>query len=104
MDNRINEIRRKTSALRADMSELEAAIRNQIKHDLDCTETALRLMAMRQELTALIGDWKAAGGGDRLPIADVRPKENHRSPAKSENKSENKSGNKSEKLRIVARR
>ena len=57
-------------------------------------------MAMRQELTALLGDWKAAGGGDRLPMADVRPKENHRSPAKSENKSDHKS----EKLRIVARR
>jgi hypothetical protein len=104
MDNRINEIRRKTGALRADMSELEAAIRNQIKHDLDCSEAALRLMAMRQELMALIGDWKAAGGGDRLPIADVPPKENRRPPAKSESKSENKSENKSEKLRIVSRR
>ena len=92
MDNRINEIRRKISVLRADMTEVEAAIRNQVKHDLDCTEAAMRLMAMRQELAALIGDWKAAGGGDRLPTVEVRPKENRLAAAKSE------------KLRIVARR
>jgi hypothetical protein len=92
MDNRINEIRRKISVLRADMTEVEAAIRNQVKHDLDCTEAATRLMAMRQELAALIGDWKAAGGGDRLPTVEVRPKENRLAAAKSE------------KLRIVARR
>jgi hypothetical protein len=92
MDNRINEIRRKISALRADMAELEGSIRSQIKHDLDCAESAMRLMAMRQELAALIGDWKAAGGGDRLPTVEARPKENRRSPEKSE------------KLRIVARR
>ena len=92
MDNRINEIRRKISVLRADMTEVEAAIRNQVKHDLDCTEAATRLMAMRQELAALIGDWKAAGGGDRLPTVEARPKENRLPAAKSE------------KLRIVARR
>jgi len=92
MDNRINETRRKISALRADMSELEGAIRNQIKHDLDCTESAMRLMAMRQELAALIGDWKAAGGREQLPMVEVRPKENHRSPDKSE------------KLRVIGRR
>jgi hypothetical protein len=84
MDNRINEIRRKISVLRADMIEVEAAIRNQIKHDLDCTESAMRLMAMRQELAALIGDWKAAGGRDRLPTVQERLKENHRPPEKSE--------------------
>jgi hypothetical protein len=74
------------------MTEVEAAIRNQVKHDLDFTEAATRLMAMRQELAALIGDWKAAGGGDRLPTVEVRPKENRLAAAKSE------------KLRIVARR
>jgi chorismate mutase len=84
MDNRINEIRRKISVLRADMIEVEGAIRNQIKHDLDCTESAMRLMAMRQELAALIGDWKAAGGRDRLPTVEARLKENHRTAEKSE--------------------
>jgi chorismate mutase len=92
MDNRINEIRRKISALRTDMVEVEGGIRNQIKHDLDCTESALRLMAMRRELVALIGDWKAAGGGDRLPTVEVRLKETHRSPEKID------------KLRALARR
>jgi chorismate mutase len=92
MDNRINEIRRKISALRADMTELEGSIRSQIKHDLDCAESAMRLMAMRLELTALIGDWKAASGGDRLPTVEVRLKENRRSPEKNE------------KLHILARR
>jgi hypothetical protein len=92
MDNRINEIRRKISVLRADMTEVEGSIRNQIKLDLDCSESAMRLMAMRQELTALIGDWKAAGGGDRLPTVEVRLKESHRSPDKDE------------KLRALSRR
>jgi hypothetical protein len=92
MDNRINEIRRKISALRADMAELEGSIRGQIKHDLECSESAMRLMAMRQELAALIGDWKAAGGGDRLPTVEARPKENPRAPKKDD------------KLRILARR
>ncbi len=95
MDNRINEIRRKISVLRADMMEMEAAIRGQIKHDLDCTESATRLLAIRQEVVALIGDWKAAGGGERLPTVQERLKENHRSPEKHQ---------KSEKLRVVARR
>jgi len=67
MDNRINEIRRKISALRAEMSEIEAAVRDQVNRDLDCTADAQRLMAMRAELAGLIGRWKAAGGSERLP-------------------------------------
>ena len=55
MDNRINEIRRKISALRAEMAEIEAAVRDQVNHDLDCTADARRLMAMRAELAGLIG-------------------------------------------------
>jgi hypothetical protein len=67
MDNRINEIRRKISALRAEMSDIEAAVRDQVNRDLDCTADAQRLMAMRAELAGLIGRWKAAGGSERLP-------------------------------------
>jgi hypothetical protein len=104
MDNRINEIRRKISVLRAEMIEVEGAIRNQITHDLDCTESATRLMAMRQELAALVGDWKAAGGGDRLPTVQERLKENHRSSEKSEKNDKSGKSGKSEKLRIFARR
>jgi chorismate mutase len=66
MDNRINEIRRKISVLRAEMALLEATIRDQIKHDLDCSEAAQSLLSMRTEVTAQIGRWKVAGGGEWL--------------------------------------
>ena len=74
MDNRINEIRRKMSALRSQMLAEEVCIRDQVNHDLDCTESSLRLMGMRAELATLIGEWKAAGGSvaERL-TEDYRP-------------------------------
>ena len=53
MDNRINELRRKISALRLEMLEFEASIRDQINNDRDCSESATHLMQMRQHLTAL---------------------------------------------------
>ena len=65
MDNRINEIRCKMGVLRVEMTRVEDAMRDQIKHDLDCTESALRLMAMRTEMAALVAEWKAAGGVNR---------------------------------------
>jgi chorismate mutase len=74
MDNRINEIRRKISLLRAEMTRVEATMRDQIKHDLDSTEAALRLMAMRAELAALVAEWKAAGGSELLPTIQERLK------------------------------
>jgi hypothetical protein len=67
MDNRINEIRRKISLLRVRMIELEALVRNQVCQDLDCSEAAGEQLAARREIARLIGEWKAAGGGDRLP-------------------------------------
>ncbi|MGY3608066.1 MULTISPECIES: hypothetical protein [unclassified Bradyrhizobium] len=70
MDNRINEIRRKISALRDEMIVAEGVVRDQVNHDHDCTEAARRLLAMRSEMTELIDQWKAAGGSERLP--DVR--------------------------------
>jgi hypothetical protein len=82
MDNRINEFRRKISLIRTEMMAVEAAIRDQINHDLDCTEASLRLMSMRAELLVLIGEWKGAGGSDRLPTVAERLKENHRIPEK----------------------
>lgn len=72
MDNKINEIRRKISTLRAEMTLIEAAVRDQINRDLDCSEASYRLMAMRVEVAELIGRWKAAGGGDRLPTVQER--------------------------------
>jgi chorismate mutase len=82
MDNRINEIRRKISSLRAEMIDVEATMRDQVNRDRDCTEASLRLMAKRAELLVLLGEWKAAGGSDRLPTVEERLKETHRLPEK----------------------
>jgi hypothetical protein len=82
MDNRINEIHSKISSLRAEMMDAEAAIRDQVNLDLDCTEASLRLMAKRTELLVLLDEWKAAGGSNRLPTVEERLKENHRPPEK----------------------
>jgi low affinity Fe/Cu permease len=78
MDNRINEIRRKIRSLRAEMVGVEDAMHDQIRNDLDSTESALRLMAMRKELAALVAEWKAAGGSDPLPTIEERLKANNR--------------------------
>jgi hypothetical protein len=72
MDNRVNQIYRKISALRAEMAGVEATIRDQINHDLNCSEASYRLMAMRAEVAALVGQWRAAGGGERLPSMPER--------------------------------
>ncbi|MCP1844519.1 chorismate mutase [Bradyrhizobium sp. USDA 4524] len=72
MDNKINEIRRKISTLRAEMTLIEASIRDQVNRDLDCSEASYRLMAMRAEVAQLVGRWKAAGGGERLPTVRER--------------------------------
>ena len=82
MDNRINEIRRKISVLRADMLRIEDAVRKQINHDLDCTESSLRLMAMWTQLAALVAAWKSAGGAEPMPTVEQRLKVNHRPPQK----------------------
>jgi hypothetical protein len=74
MDNRINEIRRKVRLLRAQLLELEVLARNQVTHDLDCSEAAGRQLALRREMVELIGEWKAAGGGDRLPSPPDGPR------------------------------
>ena len=78
MDNRINEIRRKISLLRAEMVCVEDAMRDQIRHDLDSTNSALRLMDMRKKLAALVADWRAAGGSEPLPTIQERLKASNR--------------------------
>ena len=67
MDNRINEIRRKISALRAEMARVEETMRNQINQDLDCTESALRLMALRADILLLID---VEGGRRQRSVTD----------------------------------
>jgi hypothetical protein len=78
MDNRLNELRRKISALRLNMLDMAASIRDQVNRDRDCTESSLRLMGMRQELTALVREWTLLGGGERLPTIQERLRENYR--------------------------
>jgi hypothetical protein len=55
---------------------------DQIKHDLDSTEAALRLMAMRAELATVVAEWKAAGGSESLPTIQERLKAKSRPPQK----------------------
>ena len=78
MDNRINDIRCKMDVLRVEMTRVEDAMRDQIKHDLDCTESELRLMTMRTEMSALMAEWKAAGGSAPLPTIQERLSANNR--------------------------
>ncbi|MBR0781782.1 hypothetical protein [Bradyrhizobium iriomotense] len=52
------------------MADVEASVRDLVNRDRDCTEEALAQMDLRQRVNLLIGEWKAAGGGDVLP--DVR--------------------------------
>jgi hypothetical protein len=71
MDNRINEIRRKISALRSEMAEVEADVRDRLNRGLDSADRALHQLCLRREIARLIGEWKASGGGDHLP--DILP-------------------------------
>jgi hypothetical protein len=52
------------------MADVEASVRDLVDRDRDCTEKALAQMDLRRKINLLIGEWKAAGGGDVLP--DVR--------------------------------
>jgi hypothetical protein len=78
MDNRINDIRHEISVLRADMLKVEGLIRDQINRDLECTDSSLRLMAMRQQMVRLIGERDALGGRETCPSITERLLENYR--------------------------
>ncbi|EJN06056.1 hypothetical protein PMI42_08275 [Bradyrhizobium sp. YR681] len=52
------------------MADIEASVRDLVNRDRDCTDKALAQMDLRRKINLLIGEWKAAGGGDVLP--DVR--------------------------------
>lgn len=66
MDNRINELRKEIRLLRAAMLEAEAAMRDQMQHDRDCSEAALRLLIMRGVMSGLA--YERGRLGDREPI------------------------------------
>jgi hypothetical protein len=78
MDNKINEIRRKISSLRAEMLALEVTIRGQIARDEDCSASSLHLMGMRGQLAALLGERNALGGHERLLDVEERLKADYR--------------------------
>jgi hypothetical protein len=78
MDNKINEIRRTISALRLEMLTLEDTIRLQVSRDEDCSETALRLMDMRRQMIALLGQRDALGGHERVLNVEERLKAEYR--------------------------
>jgi hypothetical protein len=78
MDNRLNDIRRKISDLRTEMLALEASIRSQVNRDLDCSEQASKLMAMRSQVIRLIAERNALGGGESCPGITERLLENYR--------------------------
>ena len=78
MNNKINEIRRKISDLRLEMMTLEDTIRLQVNRDEDCSDTALRLMDMRQQMLALIGQRNALGGYERMLNVEERLKADYR--------------------------
>ena len=78
MDNKINEIRRKISFLRSEMLSLEDTIRLQVNRDEDCSGTALRLMDMRGQMVALIGQRDALGGYERMLNVEERLKADYR--------------------------
>lgn len=67
MDNKLNEIRKQISDLRAEMMELEAQIRLQVANDMECSEVSFRLMMMRQDVVALIRQRDALGGAESCP-------------------------------------
>ena len=64
MDNTLNEIRRRISLLRSQMLATEDVIRKQIDRDEDCTDSSLRLMAMRTKMLRLISDRDSLGGSE----------------------------------------
>lgn len=74
MDNRLNKIRKEMNVLRADMLRAESVIRHQVNHDQDCTQAALRLMAMRAKMSALVREWRLLGGIAHLPTIEERLK------------------------------
>ena len=78
MDNTLNEIRKQISNLRMQMTEVENQIRLQIAHDMECSEASVRLMAMRQDLVALIRQRDAMGGAESCPTIAERLASNRR--------------------------
>lgn len=65
------------------MADVEASVRDLVNRDRDCTEQIQAQMDLRRKINLLIGEWKAAGGGEVLP--DIRNRVRLR-PLKSESR------------------
>src|SRR3954471_21787554 len=85
MVSKLNEIRRKISRLRADMLILQQDIRGQVNHDLDCSESSVRLMAMRTQMADLIDRRNALGGIEAYPNSAAQPRQAYRSELRRRN-------------------
>ena len=82
MDNRVNKIRNKISALRLEMLETERAMRQEISDGLDCVATATRLLLLRAELTRSVGERRTLGDLTPIGLPDLRkPRPARRMPA-----------------------
>jgi hypothetical protein len=78
MGDKINEIRRRISRLRADMLSLQQDIRCLVNHGLGCTEPSARLMTMQVEMVDLILRRSAAGSLEVCPATAERSRPNDR--------------------------
>lgn len=72
MDNRVNKIRKKISALRLEMREAERAMRQDVARNLDFTGAATRLMALRAELAGLVVERRTLGDMAPIGMPDLR--------------------------------
>ena len=72
MDNRVNKIRKKISALRLEMRDTERAMRKDISEGADCVATATRLMLQRAELAELVRERRTLGDLTPIGIPDLR--------------------------------
>lgn len=57
---------------------LQQDIRGQVNHDLDCSESAMRLMAMRTQMVDLIARRNALGGIEACPVSAAQPRQAYR--------------------------
>lgn len=69
MNNRVNEVRKMIKALRVSMIEAEAAMRDQIRHDRDCSFVAQDLLNMRTVMAGLVREKQTLGDHDPIVVS-----------------------------------
>ena len=81
MNNRVNEVRKMIKALRVSMIEAEAAMRDQIRHDRNCTFVAQDLLNMRAVMAGLVREKEALGDHDPIiAITHIAPRAARKPP------------------------